>query len=91
MQVPGGRITGAGIAAWPYSVGVLCKFTAFFFEPCIGRWVLRTWVILGFPIWNFLSYSSNGLVTGCPMKRLLGLTCVLIVLDFPSVPVSEGI
>ena len=29
MQVQGGCITGADVAAWPYSVGILCKFTAF--------------------------------------------------------------
>ena len=29
MQVYGGCITGADIAAWPYSVGILCKFTTF--------------------------------------------------------------
>ena len=29
VQVHGGSITGADIAAWPYSVGILCKFTAF--------------------------------------------------------------
>ena len=29
MQVHGGSIIGADIAAWPYSVGILCKFTAF--------------------------------------------------------------
>ena len=29
MQVHGGRLAGADIAAWPYSVGILCKFAAF--------------------------------------------------------------
>ena len=29
MQVHGGVITGADVAAWPYSVGILCKFAAF--------------------------------------------------------------
>ena len=29
MQVQRCSITGADIAAWPYSVGILCKFTAF--------------------------------------------------------------
>ena len=28
-QVAAGRITGADIAAWPYSVGILIKFTSF--------------------------------------------------------------
>ena len=30
MQVHGGCIAGADIAAWPYSVSILCKFTSFF-------------------------------------------------------------
>ena len=29
MQVHQGCIAGADVAAWPYSVGILCKFTAF--------------------------------------------------------------
>ena len=29
IQVHGGSIAGADIAAWPYSVGILCKFTCF--------------------------------------------------------------
>ena len=29
MQVHGGGIAGADVAAWPPSVGILCKFTAF--------------------------------------------------------------
>ena len=29
MQVHGGGITGADVAAWPYGVGILCKFTTF--------------------------------------------------------------
>ena len=29
MQVHGGRISGADLAAWPYRVGILCRFTSF--------------------------------------------------------------
>ena len=29
IQVNEGRVSNADIAAWPYSVGILCKFTAF--------------------------------------------------------------
>ena len=29
IQVHGGCISGADIAAWPFSVDILCKFTAF--------------------------------------------------------------
>ena len=28
-QVHGGCISGADVAAWPYSVGILCEFTSF--------------------------------------------------------------
>ena len=38
---------------------------------CIGRWMIWTWVILGFPIWRFLSFSSNGLVIGCSVKNVI--------------------
>ena len=44
-----------------------------------GPLVLLTWVILGFPFWNFLSFSSNGLVTDCLVKRLLDLMFGLVV------------
>ena len=30
VQVHGGYISGADVAAWPYSVGILCMFTSFF-------------------------------------------------------------
>ena len=30
VQVHDGCITGAGVAAWPYSVSIFCKFTFFF-------------------------------------------------------------
>ena len=29
MRVQGGCITCLDVAAWPYSVGILCEFTAF--------------------------------------------------------------
>ena len=29
VQIHGGFITGADVAAWPYSVSILCKSTAF--------------------------------------------------------------
>ena len=35
MQVHGGGITGADVAAWPYNVGILCKFSAFL---CALHW-----------------------------------------------------
>ena len=29
IQVDAGHLSGADIAAWPYSVGILCRFTSF--------------------------------------------------------------
>ena len=71
IQVDGGRISGADIAAWPYSVGIVIRFTSFLYT------------LHGPPgsddfghFWSFFfgaSYLfSNGLVTGCSVKRLLG-------------------
>ena len=63
-QVHWGSITGADIAAWPCSVGILIKFTAFLGT---SHWPVDTvdMVILEVPIWRFLSFSSNGPVIGC--------------------------
>ena len=47
---------------------------------CTGQVVLMIWVILGFLSWNFLSFSSNGLVTVCLVKRLPDLMFGLVVL-----------
>ena len=77
VQVDSGRITGVDIAAWSYSVGILIRITSFL--NTLHCPVLRTLVILVFPFWNFL---SNGLVTGCLVKRLLGLTSGLAVLFY---------
>ena len=52
VQVGAGRITGADIAAWPYSVSILIRFTSFLIL-YIGLLVLRTLVILVFPFGNF--------------------------------------
>ena len=68
VEVHGGHISGADIAAWRYSVGILFRFTSF----------LNTlhWSIgsddmghFGVSFWNFLSFLSNGLDTGCSVKR----------------------
>ena len=52
VQVDPGRITGADIAAWPYSVGILIRFISFLIL-YIGLLVVLTLVILVFPFWNF--------------------------------------
>ena len=83
MQVHGGFVTGIDVAVWPYSVGILCKFTAF-----LGNlhWAVDAVDMghFGVSFWRFSSFSSNGLVTGCSLKRLPGPMCVLTVLfQFP--------
>ena len=53
VQVGAGHITGADIAAWPYSVGILVKFTSFLSTLHWPSGFLLIWVFLGFPFWNF--------------------------------------
>ena len=38
IQVDGGRIAGTDVAAWPYSVGILCKFTSFLRTLQLANW-----------------------------------------------------
>ena len=64
IQVHGGSISGADIAAWPHGVGILIRFTSFFI-PYIGPLVH----ILGFPFWSFLCFLSNGLDTVCSVQK----------------------
>ena len=51
VQVAAGRITGADIAAWPYSVSILIRFTSFLHTL---HWLSGTedFVILVFSFWN---------------------------------------
>ena len=51
VQVHGGCFCGADIAAWPYSVSLLCKLFPFRVL-CIGLLRPRIWVTLVFPIWR---------------------------------------
>ena len=60
---------GLDVAARPYSVGILCEFTAF-----LGslHWPVDAVNMGHFGVsffWKFSSYSSNGLATGCSVKR----------------------
>ena len=77
MQVSGGNVTGADIAAWPYSVGLICNFVAF-----LGslHWPTDAGDMghFGFHTFRCLSFSSTSQVTGCLVKRLLACICVLI-------------
>ena len=52
VQVAAGRITGADVAAWPYSVGILIKFTSFL---ATLHWASGACDFghLGVPFWNF--------------------------------------
>ena len=52
IQVDAGHISGADIAAWPYSVGILIRFTSFIIH-CIGFLVLMILVILECRFWSF--------------------------------------
>ena len=72
VQVNAGRITDSDIAAWPYSVGTLVWFISFLNTL---HWPsgASDFCHFGVSFWNFLSFLSNGLVTGCLVKRLLGL------------------
>ena len=38
FQVLGGCISGGDIAAWPYSVGILCRFTSFSWYLALAIW-----------------------------------------------------
>ena len=89
IQVRGWHISGADVAAWPYSVGILFSF--FFLIPCIGL-VLLTWAI-----WEFLFLELLILFEQWAGHRLLSekVTRPHVRADrlilIPSVPVSEGI
>ena len=52
IQVHAGHISGADIAAWPYSVGILSS-SLLFLILYIGLLVLMILVILVFPFWSF--------------------------------------
>ena len=91
VQVHGGHISGADIAAWPCSVGILIRFTSFLNTL---HWPTGSvdMAIFGVLFLSFLSFLSNGAghrlfsenVTG---PRVRANRPILI----PSVPVSEGI
>ena len=91
MQVHGGSITGADIAAWPNSVGIMFKFTAF-----LGalHWLVDTVdmghlggsyleVLILFEQWAGYRLLSEKVTR--PHLRANRL------ISFSSVPVSEGI
>ena len=91
IQVHGGGISGADIAAWPYSVGILCRLTSFFgtLHWLIGSddtghfGVSFSELLILFEQWAghlLLSEKVTWPHVGADRPTLL-----------PSVPVSEGI
>ena len=49
IQVLGGCISGTDVAAWPYSVGILCKFTSFL---ATLHWPVGS-AAFAWPFWSF--------------------------------------
>ena len=78
VQVYSGCITDADISAWPYSVGILIRFTSFL-ETLHWPSGSVDFGYFGISFWELSSFLSNGLVTDCLVKRLLGLMLGLIV------------
>ena len=84
MQVPGGCIAGADIAAWPYSVGILCNFFVF-----LGslRWPVSSEDMGHFGV-SFLELLGHRLLSEKVTRPHGGANRPT---SFPTVPVSEGI
>ena len=87
VQVSAGRITGAGIAAWPYSVSILIRFTSF-----LKVLVLMTLVILVFPFLELLilfeQWAGHRLLSEKVTRPHVTANRPILI---PSVPVSEGL
>ena len=85
MQVHGGYNSGADVAAWPCSVGILCRFTSF-----LGtlHWTTGSEVLGHFEVF-FLrtSYPFRAMCEKVTRPRIRGKRPILI----PSGPVSEEI
>ena len=86
MQVHGGCISGADIAAWPYGVGILCKFTAFlgtlrFDDTGLGVSFLE----LLFP---FEQWAGHRLLSEKVTRPHVRANRPILI---PSAPVSEGV
>ena len=90
MQEHGGGITGADIAAWPYSVGILCKFTAF-----LGtlHWLVATVGMGHFGVSYlevlifFEQWAGHWLLSEKVTRPHVRANRLFLI---PSVPVSEG-
>ena len=78
VQVDTRHITGADIAAWPYSVGILVRFISFLHTL---HWPSGSDDLghFGVSFLELLILFSNGFVTDCSAKRFLGLMLELFV------------
>ena len=90
MQVHCGCSTGLDVVAWPYSVGILCDFTAFLGSlhgPVgavdMGHLGVSFWILILFEQWAGLRLLSETVTRPHfrPIRHIL----------IPSAPVSEGV
>ena len=87
VQVDSGRITGADIAVWPYSVGILVKFTSFL-NPSgsadLGHFGISFWELLIL----FEQWAGHRLLSEKVTRSHVRAHRPILI---PSVPVTEGI
>ena len=87
----GGGISGADIAAWPYSAGILCKFTAFLGSV---HWPMGSDDMCHFGVYFlellilFEQWAGHRLLSEKVTRPHVRANRPI---SFPSVPVSEGI
>ena len=87
FQVVGGRISGADIAAWPYSVGILIRFTSFLNTlhwPKFGHFGMSFWELLIL----FEQWAGQRLLSEKVTWPHVRANRPILI---PSVPVTEGI
>ena len=91
IQVHGGHIPGADVAAWPCSVGILCRFTSFLGTlpwptgpDDIGHFGVSFLELLIL----FEQWAGHRLLSGKVAGPHVGVNRSVLI---PSVPVSEGI
>ena len=91
IQVHGGGIAGADIAAWPYSAGILCTFTAFLRTlhwPTGSEDMGHFWVSFLELLILFEQWAGHRLLSEKVTRPHVRANRPF---SFPSVPVSEGI
>ena len=91
IQVHGGHISGTDVAAWSYSVGILCKFTSFL---STLHWPLgfddfgHFGVSFGELLFFFEQWAGHRLLGDKVTRPHVRANRPIFI---PSVPVSEGI